>query len=78
MARARHYGMAFGVAWALVRGDSRTVAGFSRPDREFSDDEIEALGSLLARLHDETSGNQHLSPEDRQALKEMSIRLTHA
>jgi LuxR family transcriptional regulator len=78
MARARDYGMAFGVAWALVRDESRNVAGFARAEREFTDEEIEALGQLLSRLHDETSGDRHLSSEDRLALKEMSIRLTHA
>lgn len=78
IARARAHGMRYGVAWAVVRGETRTVAGFSRADREFTDEEIARLGELLAQLHDETAGEKGLSDEDRETLKGMSIRLTHA
>jgi LuxR family transcriptional regulator len=77
IARARTYGMKYGVAWAVLR-DTRTVAGFSRADREFTDDEIAHLGELLSQLHDETAGETGLSDADRETLKGMSIRLTHA
>jgi LuxR family transcriptional regulator len=40
IARARAYGMAYGVAWALVKEESRTMAGFSRSDREVAESEI--------------------------------------
>jgi LuxR family transcriptional regulator len=70
--------MAFGVALAVLRDGTRTVAGFARGDREFTDAEIERLGAVLDQLHDETTGSKGLSDGDREALKNMSIRLTHA
>lgn len=78
MARARAHGMAYGVALATVRGDTRSVAGFARGDREFTDEEIARLTEVLDQLHDETAGGKGLSTGDREALKNMSIRLTHA
>lgn len=77
MERARSHGMAFGVALAVLRDGTRTVAGFARGDREFTDAEIERLGAVLDQLHDETTGSKGLSDGDREALKNMSIRLTH-
>ena len=74
---ARRHGMAYGFAWATSRGGTRSVAGLSRPDREYGDEEIEAISILLEQLHDMTADRKTLTPADRAALKEMSIRLTH-
>ena len=76
--RARAHGMTYGVAWSVERDGTRTIAGLSRADREFTDEEIERLSQILIQLHDETGGGRGLTEEDREALKGMSIRLTHA
>jgi LuxR family transcriptional regulator len=75
--RARDFGLEYGVTLAVMT-ESRTVASFARSDREFTDDEIDQLSDLLHQLHDETGGRRELSSNDRDALRGMSIRLTHA
>jgi LuxR family transcriptional regulator len=77
IAAARRHGMTYGFAWATFREGSRSVAGLSRPDREYSDEEMATIGEVLIELHDATANGQNLTAADRQALKDMSIRLTH-
>jgi LuxR family transcriptional regulator len=74
--QARRHGMTHGVTVAVFRGKSRTVAAFSRSDRDFLDFEIGQLEQRLERLHDETLGVDALSESDMAALKKMSVRLT--
>jgi hypothetical protein len=69
--------MNYCVPWAVLL-DTRPVAGVSRADRDFPDDELAHLGELRSQLHDETAGETGLSDADRETLKGMSIRLTHA
>ena len=76
--QAKRYGMTHGVTMAVNRHKSRTVAAFSRSDRDFLDYEIDKIYELLDELHDETFGLETLSTVDMLALKKMSIRLTHA
>lgn len=75
--RARDFGLNYGVTLAVM-SELRTVASFARADREFTDEEIASLLEVLKRLHDETGGRRELSAVDRDALRGMSIRLTHA
>jgi LuxR family transcriptional regulator len=75
--RARAFGLNYGVTIAVLT-ELRTVASFARSDREFSDDEIARLLEILRSLHDRTGSRRELSSTDREALRGMSIRLTHA
>lgn len=77
-ARARAFGILYGVTVAVQSGGSRSLASFSRADREFTDAEIDQIAELLGEVHDETAGGVGLSAADRAALKAMSIRLTHS
>ena len=74
--QARRHGMTHGVTLAVFRKKSRTVAAFSRSDRDFLDYEIDQLGFRLDQLHDETYGIETLSEAEMTALKKMSVRLT--
>ncbi|MCR8725271.1 autoinducer binding domain-containing protein [Frigidibacter sp. ROC022] len=75
---ARAHGLNYGVTIAISSGGLRSVASFVRSDREFTDEEIAAIRPLLAELHALTEGTDALSDEDREALTEMSIRMTHS
>lgn len=75
---AGRHGMTHGFAWSILKDGTRTIAGLSRSDREFTDAEIARIGEILTALHDDTAGTDSLDEADREALKEMSIRLTHA
>jgi LuxR family transcriptional regulator len=75
---ARAFGLIHGVTVAILMDGTRTVASFAREDREFDDDEIAKISAVLTQLHHETAGGKGLSEADREALKSMSIRLTHA
>jgi len=75
--RARAFGLAYGVAIAVDDNDSRTVAGLARPDREFTDKEIEEVERIIRSLHDLTLDSGSMSEKARDELKRLSVRLTH-
>jgi LuxR family transcriptional regulator len=74
---AKNYGLMNGVTVALYRGGTRTIASFARADRDYDHIEMEELEELLGQLHDTTAALPKLSPADRRALRELSVRLTH-
>lgn len=78
MQMAHEFGLNYGFTAALVSEGSRTVASFARSDRDYLDAEINELRDQLRTLHNETQGLDALSESDLQALRKMSIRLTHA
>ena len=75
---ARIYGLNYGITVAVMHDGTRSVASFARSDREFTEAETEKLSGIVMKLHHETAGSEGLSEGDRVALKDMSIRLTHA
>lgn len=75
-AAARH-GLKYGAIYATESGDSRTMSGFARSDREFTDDEIEKMSALVEELHTMTLNKSELDPETVQLLIKMSIMVTH-
>ncbi|NCO22383.1 MAG: transcriptional regulator [Rhodobacterales bacterium] len=75
--KARPHGLVYGFACAVENGGTRSVAGFARADREFTDAEIAAIAAQVATLHDETAKAGALSAETREELRQMSIRFTH-
>ena len=77
MQRAAQHGLGFGVVVALLRDGLRTMAGFARSDRDFTDEEVDVLTDHLVELHDLTEPVEALSPNVHQTLKQMSIYLTH-
>ncbi len=74
---AKDFGLMNGVTIAAVSQGSRSIASFARADRDFDDAEIEELEGLLAALHEATSDPGRLTEDDRRALTELSIKLTH-
>ena len=77
IAQSRDFGMNYGIASAIEDGGSRSVAGFARSDREFTDAEIATLGESLAELHALTANKDGMSDALRDYLQEMSVKFTH-
>ena len=75
MEEAKDFGLMNGLAVSVLISGSRSIAGFARADREFEETEAQDLEGILARLHQATI--DPLSKSDRQALTELSIKLTH-
>ncbi|MCF2872201.1 autoinducer binding domain-containing protein [Octadecabacter sp. G9-8] len=71
------YGMAYGVAIATETQGSRSVAGFARNDREYSDAEIAALTQHVQDLHEHTASKTGMSEALRTQLHDLSIEMTH-
>ncbi|SPH17428.1 hypothetical protein DEA8626_00946 [Defluviimonas aquaemixtae] len=77
MTLAAEHGKRFGVCVAIMEDGSRSIASFTRPDRELTDDEIAACEADLRNLHRLTQGVETFSPSVHATLKQMSIYLTH-
>ena len=75
--QASAHGMRYGVVYATETGGSRSMAGLSRNDREYTDDEITTISEAIERLHVETADHAELAPEAVKQLKKMSIMVTH-
>lgn len=71
------FGMVFGCAIATQTGTSRSVAGFARADREFSDDEITTLEGETKALHDLTAFKAGMPADLRDELQRLSLKMTH-
>jgi len=72
MAQAKEFGLLYGVAVSHGPTTSRTIGGFGRSDREFTNDEIEAIADLVRILHRETEPPEHLSKPQLEALRLIS------
>lgn len=71
------YGMAFGVAISTETAGSRSVAGFARNDREYTDDEIATLTQHVQDLHDHTASKTGMAEDLRAELHNLSVSMTH-
>ena len=77
MGQAKRFGMAYGFTWSAKEPGTRSLGGFARDDRDFLDFEMDEIDSLMHQLHQATDGLTQLSAADQNALKRMSIRMTH-
>ena len=66
---AAEYGLNFGVTVAFGLIKSRTIASFSREDREFRDDEIVKIERAVKRLHDLSEPPESLTEAQIEALR---------
>lgn len=73
LAGAADHGLIYGVAAAVLSGGSRTLAGFARGDREFTDSEIEALLAAVETMHALTADEDAMTAADRATIEANSI-----
>jgi len=69
MAQAAEFGLRFGVAVAHGPTSSRSIGGFARIDREFSDSEIDVISETVRILHRESAPPDKLSGPQLEALR---------
>ncbi len=77
MGKAARHGLNYGTTISIVDSDSRSMGGFGRADRDYFDAEIADIQKCVLALHRATLGLSVLSQADMDALKKMSIRLSH-
>ncbi|KEO60204.1 autoinducer binding domain-containing protein [Thioclava indica] len=66
---ARKFGLKFGCTISCGPIKSRTIASFARDDREYSDEEIAALGGIVSELHEMTQPPESLTKAQIEALR---------
>ncbi|RYI34996.1 MAG: LuxR family transcriptional regulator [Acetobacteraceae bacterium] len=66
---AAQYGLLFGATVACGPIKSRTIASFSRSDREFRDEEIAKIEMTVLRLHDLSEPPEALTEAQIEALR---------
>lgn len=67
--QAAEFGLRFGVVVSCGESGSRTVGGFARSDREFTDAEIDDIVGRLNELHEKAAPPVSLTPAQRHALR---------
>lgn len=77
LGQAAEYGMKYGMIYATTSGDSHSMCGFARPDREYTDEEMTDLVERFEVLHNATRDQKALSASTVEQLKKMSIIATH-
>ncbi len=69
MEEGRQFGLIFGLTVSCGPISSRTIASFSRDDREFTDDEMDDISQTVRRLHDLTEPPESLTKAQIEALR---------
>ena len=69
LGQAAEYGMVYGVAVSHGPTSSRSIGGFARSDREFTDKEISQIQETVKLLHVESTPPDSLTPAQRHALR---------
>lgn len=72
---AESFGLKYGVTVATCDGNSRTIGGFARPDREFKNDEIDTLQQYVSALHDLTNVSGEKVALLRKAMHKFSTEI---
>lgn len=69
LGQAAEFGLKFGVAVSHGPTSSRSIGGFARDDREFTDEEIEHIRETVRLLHEESTPPESLTDAQRHALR---------
>ena len=78
LGEARKFGLNYGLTVSCGPISSRTIASFTRRDREFTDDEIVAISHQIRRLHDITQPPESLTKAQIEALRCIAAGDRHA
>ncbi|MEJ6709031.1 MAG: autoinducer binding domain-containing protein [Amylibacter sp.] len=67
--QAREFDLNYGIAVSCGLETSRTIGGFARSDREFTDQEIQDVHDIVLHMHRETAPDVSLTPPQVAALR---------
>jgi LuxR family transcriptional regulator len=76
--QAASFGLRFGVAVSHGELSSRSIGGFAREDREFTDKEIEQIHETVKLLHTASTPPEALTTAQRHALRLVASGSRHA
>ncbi|MCC7320484.1 MAG: autoinducer binding domain-containing protein [Rubellimicrobium sp.] len=74
---AATHGMSHGITFATGLDGSQSLGSFSRADREYDADEVARIERDFLDLHRLTLGLDGLSPATAEALRQLSVSVTH-
>ena len=77
LSEAKQHGMKYGTVIAIEKNGSRSIGGFSRDDRNFTDEENTYFSNVLEIIHDLTLNKDKLPPAEMAELTRLSITLSH-
>lgn len=78
LGQAAEFGLKFGVAISCGPISSRSIGGFARSDREFTDQEITRIQETVLNLHKASTPPERLTPAQRHALRLVANGSRHA
>lgn len=76
--KARSYGLVYGLTVSCGPIASRSIASFSRADREYEEPEMTQIEAAVKRLHDFTEPPESLSKAQIEALNCVASGMRHA
>lgn len=76
--KARSFGLVYGLTVSCGPIASRTIASFSRADREYEDAEMVQIEAIVQRLHDITEPPESLTKSQIEALNCLAQGMRHA
>jgi LuxR family transcriptional regulator, quorum-sensing system regulator SdiA len=76
--QAASFGLTYGVAVSEGPVSSRTIGGFARSDREFTDAEMAAIQDIVRKLHVDSTPPESLTAAQRMALRLIAKGSRHA
>jgi len=77
LGKAKKHGLNFGAVISAGPISSRSIVGISRPEREFTDTEIEAAAEIVRKLHDAAAPPSELTDAQTEALRLLSVGYRH-
>lgn len=78
LTKAAEFGLMYGMSCVAGTQENRSLCGFARADRPFTDAESKTLEAHSEALHQLTSDLKTLRPEVGEALRTMSVQFTHS
>lgn len=73
LGKARAHGLRHGFSFALIEGDSRSIAGFARGDRPFTAQERAEISAKVTQLHTLTANPKAMPKAVADALHALAV-----
>lgn len=78
LGQAKDFGLNFGLAVSHGKTSSRSIGGFARSDREFTDEESDKILETVKLIHTEATPPDSLTVAQRHALRLVASGCRHA